>query len=220
MAQYTLTAQLRENKGKEAAKKLRKNNKIPAVFYGPDVAPLMLTVESSDLTDIMKKSAGENIILGLQIETDKGSDSKMVMLKELQTDPVKDIYLHADFYEVSMDKKLTLDIPIRLINTPQGVKDGGILQHVRRELNISCLPDKLIESIDVDVSALEIGESLHIRDINLPEGITTSQEDKLTVAVVVAPSVSAVEEEEEEEGEEELEEGAEKEETETETQTE
>jgi large subunit ribosomal protein L25 len=106
-----------------------------------------------------------------------------------------------------------------LINTPKGVKDGGILQHVRRELNISCLPDKLIEFIEVDVSALEIGGSLHIRDINLPEGITTLQEDKLTIAVVVAPSVSAVEEEEEEE-EEGLEEGAEKEETGTETQTE
>lgn len=219
MAQYTLTARLREQKGKEAAKKLRKDKKIPAVFYGPDTAPLMLTIESSDLIDIMKKSAGENIILGLQIEREKGSDSKMVMLKELQSDPVQDTYLHADFYEISMDKELTIDIPIRLVNTPQGVKDGGILQHVRRELNISCLPDKLIEFIDVDVSALQIGESVHIGDINLPEGIATLQEDKLTVAVVVAPSVSAVEEEEEAE-EEELEGEADKEETEAETQTE
>lgn len=216
MAQYSLAAQLRAQKGKEAAKKLRKENKIPAIFYGPNEVPLMLTVESSDLRNIMKKSAGENIVLGLQIETDKGSDSKMVMLKELQTDPVNDVYLHADFYEVSMDKELTLDIPVRLINTPKGVKDGGILQHVRRELSISCLPDKLVEFIEVDVSSLEIGESLHIRDIVLPEGITSLQEEKLTIAVVVAPAVSAVEKEEEEEAEEE----AEKEESEPETQTE
>jgi large subunit ribosomal protein L25 len=105
-----------------------------------------------------------------------------------------------------MDKELTIDVPIRLINTPVGVSNGGILQHVRREIAISCLPDKLVDFIEMDVSKLDIGESLHIRDIELPEGITSLQEEKLTVAVVNAPSVSAEEEEieeiEEEEGKE------------------
>ncbi|MBW2608831.1 MAG: 50S ribosomal protein L25 [Deltaproteobacteria bacterium] len=208
MAKYTLSAHIREDKGKEAAKKLRRDNHIPAVFYGPDTEPMMLSVDDHDLRKIMKQAAGENIVLGLQIESDKGSDSRVVMLKELQTDHIKDTYIHADFYEISMDKEITVDIPVRLVNIALGVTNGGILQHVRREITISCLPDKLIESVDVDVSELDIGDAVHISDIDLPEEIQTAQEKNLTVAVVVAPTVT---EEVEEEVEEEIEEAEEKE---------
>jgi large subunit ribosomal protein L25 len=132
------------------------------------------------------------------------------MLKELQIDPVEDIYLHADFYEISMDREVTVNIAVRLINTPSGVTKGGVLQHVRREITISCLPDNLVEHIDIDVSELAIGDSIHIEDVDLPEGITTAQEGHLTVAVVAAPTViveevEEVEELEEIEGEEEKE---------------
>jgi large subunit ribosomal protein L25 len=126
-------------------------------------------------------------------------------------DPIKNTYLHADFYEISMEKEVTVGIPIQLLNTPAGVVEGGILQHVRREITISCLPDKMVEHLDVDVSGLEIGDSIHIRDIVLPEGLTTSQDENLTVAVVAAPTVipeaeeieeiEGIEEEEEEEKE-------------------
>ena len=204
MAQYQLAATVRDKMGKEAAKKMRREKNIPGIFYGPKSEPVMLSFKDGDLRKILKTSASENIIMGLQLQSEKGTETKMVMLKELQSDPIKDSYIHADFYEISMDKELTLNIPIILVNTPVGVSNGGILQHVRRELTISCLPDKVIESIEVDVSALEIGESLHIEDVVLPEGITTSQEGRLTVAVVNAPTVSE-EEEVEEEGEEEVE---------------
>jgi large subunit ribosomal protein L25 len=140
--------------------------------------------------------------MDLQIESEKGSETKIVMLKELQTDPINDTYIHADFYEISMEKELTINIPIRLINTPVGVTNGGILQHVRREMTISCFPDKLIEYIDADVSGLDIGETLHISDISFPDGITSMLEDHLTIAVVNAPTVAAAEEELEEEEEE------------------
>ena len=216
MAYYDLAARVREQKGKEAAKKLRKDNKIPAIFYGPNTDSLMLTVDSAVLRTIMNKTAGENIVLRLQIESDKGTDTKMVILKELITDPIKDTYIHVDFHEISMDKKLTVSVPLRLINTPIGVANGGILQHVRREITISCLPDKLVDFIEVDVSKLDIGDSLRFRDIVLPEGITSDEEEKLTVAVVVPPSISAVEEVVEKK-EEEAEEGEEAEEKETES---
>ena len=211
MAQTTLSARIRDSKGKGTAKKMRRNNQIPAIFYGPDANPVMLAVNYSDLRGIIKKSASDNIIIGLQIESDKGSESKTVMLKELQVDPIKDIYLHADFYEVSMDREVTIELPIHLINTPIGVTNGGILQHVKREMTISCLPDKLIDHIDADVSGLDIGDAIHIRDIDLPEGIETTLEDDLTVALVAAPTVVEEEEEAVEElGEEEVEgEGAE-----------
>ncbi len=214
MAEYTLRAGVRDNKGKEAAKKLRRNNQIPAIFYGPDTDSLMLVVDYPDLDGIIKQTAVENIILGLQIESEEGSDSKTVMsktvmLKELQVDPIKNTYLHADFYEVSMEREVTVGIPIRLLNTPAGVLEGGILQHVRREITISCLPDQMVEHLDVDVSGLEIGDSIHMRDINLPEGMTTNQDENLTVAVVAAPTV--IPEVEEIEEIEELEEEEEKE---------
>ena len=205
MAQYQLAATVRETTGKEAAKKMRREKNIPGVFYGAGSEPIMLSFKDGDLRKILKTSASENIILGLQINTDKGTESKIVILKELQSDPLKDSYIHADFYEISMDKELTLNVPVVLINTPVGVSNGGVLQHVRRDLTISCLPDKVIEAIEVDVSGLDIGESLHIQDIVLPEGITTHHEGHLTVAVVNAPTVSDTGVAEEEGEEEEVE---------------
>lgn len=202
MARHTLTARIRENKGKEAAKKLRRENQIPAIFYGPNTDQVMLSVNYSDLRQIMKKTAGENIILGLDIESEKGTNSKIVILKELQSNPIKDTYLHADFYEISMDREITIDIPIRLLNTPNGVKNGGILQHIRREITISCLPDKLIEYLDLDVAGLDIGDSIHVDDIDFPEGIKTDLDGKTAVATVIAPALKAEVEEVEEEVEE------------------
>lgn len=191
MSQYQLAAKPREKKGKEAAKKLRNEKRIPAVFYGPDSEPVMLSIDEAELKKLLRSAAAENIIMKLNIETENGTQGKMVMLKELQSDPIKGKYLHADFYEISMDKEITMNVPVVLINTPVGVNNGGILQHIRREMEISCLPGSVIEQIEVDVSGLDIGESIHIRDITLPEGIALTQEEHLTVAVVNAPVASA-----------------------------
>ncbi|MBW1977599.1 MAG: 50S ribosomal protein L25 [Deltaproteobacteria bacterium] len=203
MAQTTLSARIREDKGKGVARKLRRAKQVPAVFYGPNATPLKLVVDDGDLKAILRETRGENVLLQLQIESKSGTDSKTVMLKELQTDPIKPVYLHADFYEISMDRELTLEIPIHLINTPVGVTRGGILQQVRRELNVSCLPGKVVEFIEVDVSGLDIGDAVHVSDIKLPEGIKSNEEPHLTVAVVSAPTVTAEKVEEEEVVEEE-----------------
>ena len=205
MAQSMLAAQVREKKGKGAARKLRQNEQIPAVFYGPNTESIKLTINYPELEGIIKKGGGENIILDLKITSEEGSETKKVILKELQVVPVKDNFIHADFYEISMDKEITVDIPIHLMNTPAGVTLGGILQQIRRELTVTCLPDKLVDSFEVDVSELEIGDSVHIKDIELPEGISCADEAHLTVAVVAAPSVKEEEEVEEEELEEEAE---------------
>ena len=219
MEQIILSAKTRHTKGKGAARRLRRNNQMTAIFYGPNADPVMLSVSDSELRRIMDKTIAESIILGLQIESENGKDTRTVVLKELQVDPVKDTYLHADFHEIKMDRELTINLQVRLVNTPVGVAHGGILQHIRRELIVSCLPDKLVESIELDVSGLDIGDSIHIGDIDLPEGIRTSQEDHLTIAVVAAPSVSAEPDEEEEvlEGEEQAEAEEPKAETDTET---
>ena len=208
MEQITLAARIRTEKGKGAARKIRRENQIPAIFYGPNQEPVMLAVEESALRDILRHTTGENAILGLQIESDKGSETRSVMLKELQTDPVQDIVFHADFYEISMDKELTIDIQIQLVNTPIGVTNGGILQQVKREVSVTGLPSHLGESLEADVSELDIGDSLHLNEISLPEGIILNEDETMTIAVVAAPTV-IVEEEEEVEEEEALEEGAE-----------
>ena len=215
MEQITLSARTREIRGKGAARKLRRENRIPAVLYGPDTEPVVLTVEYVDLQRILKQTTSENILLGLQIESDSGSATRTVMLKELQVDPIKDTVLHADFHEISMDQELTVNISIRLVGTPVGVTNGGMLQHIRRELSIACLPGNIVEYIEFDVSELDIGDSIHVRDLSLPEDIRSLDEDHLTVAVVAAPTVEEEEEIEEEEIEEEAAEetGAEAEET-------
>jgi len=203
MDQPVLSAQVRKTKGKEAARKLRANNQIPAVFYGPKIEPVMLVVDYPELKRVIKQSTGENILLDLKVQSDQGTETRKAILKELMTDHIKDTVLHVDFYEISMDKEITVGVPIHLINTPAGVENGGVLQHIRRELTISCLPENLVDSFDIDVSGLEIGDSLHIRDIEFPEGIKSFAEEHLAVAVVAAPTVAEEEEVEEEVVEEE-----------------
>jgi large subunit ribosomal protein L25 len=208
MAQPTLSARIREHTGKGAARKLRKEEQIPAIFYGPRSAPVMISVKDSDLKGILRDTTTENIILTLQIESDQGKDVRTAMLKELQAHPFKPIVFHADFYEISMDQELTVDIPVHLVNTAEGVTKGGVLQQIRRELNVSALPSKLVDFIEVDVSGLDIGDAVHVGDIHLPEGIQSNEEENLTIAVVSAPTVEA-EEIAEEEVEEEMAEAAE-----------
>ena len=203
MEQPLLVARVRKTKGKGAAKKLRNMAQIPAVFYGPKTASVMLAVDYPELERLLKQGSSDNVILDLQVQSDQGTETYKAIIKDLLIDPVKDIYLHADFYEISMDKEITVDVPIRLVNSPVGVTDGGILQHIRRKLNISCLPDKMIDALELDVSSLAIGDSLHVEDIDLPEGIVSLEEGHLTVATVAAPTVA----EEEEVIEEELAEG-------------
>jgi large subunit ribosomal protein L25 len=196
MDQPVLAARVRKNKGKGAARKLRMSNQIPAIFYGPKTEPIMLAVDYPELERLLKKGTSDNVILDLQVKSDQGTETRKVILKDLLTDPVKDIYLHADFYEISMDREITVDVPIRLVNTPVGVTDGGVLQHIKRELQISCLPGKMIDVLELDVSGLAVGDSLHVEDIDLPEGVVSLEEGDLTITTVAAPTVAEEAEEE------------------------
>jgi large subunit ribosomal protein L25 len=212
MNELALSARIRTETGKGAARRLRQNKQVPAIFYGPGTDTVMLTLEDAHLLQLKKAGKGENSILDLKIETGQGEMTKKVMVKELVVDPIKSGFIHADFYEISNDRELTLPIHIRLQNVPVGVMEGdGVLQQIRRELVISCFPDKLVESLEVDVAHLDIGDKLRIRDLELPEGMRTNVEGHLTVAVVNIKG--AIEEEEEEVEELEGEEGEETEET-------
>jgi len=198
-----LNSEIRDQTGKGAARRLRRAGKLPAILYGAETEPIMLAMDYSELKKTLRGRAAENIIFDLTINGGKKSPSKKVMIKELQRDPVKRDYLHVDLFEISMAKELEVDIPIDLVNTPVGVDEGGILQHIRREAKVVCLPGDLVDKIEVDVSGLDIGQSLHIRDISFPPGLKPLDDEDLAVVTVVAPTVTPeVEEEEVEEVEE------------------
>jgi large subunit ribosomal protein L25 len=207
MATIQLDSKKRTMTGKGSARKLRSAGRLPVILYGPETSPIMLSLDYKQLQKILRGKSAENIIFDLKIDSNGANQSLRVMIKEIQKDPVTRDYLHVDFYEISMEKELEVDIPVYLVNTPIGVSEGGILEHIRRELKILCMPTNLVDKIEIDVSGLAIGQSLHIEDIDLPPGLKSIEDRDLTIATVGAPTIEEeVEEEIEEEGEEEGEE--------------
>ncbi len=199
MATMQLDTTIRTQTGKGPARRLRSAGKLPAIFYGPKTDPIMLSLDYDQIKKMLKGKSAESIIFDLMIDSDEKGQSKKVMIKEIQRDPVTRDYLHVDLYEIAMEKELEVDIPVYLINTPIGVSNGGILQHMRRELGVLCMPKDLVDKIDIDVSGLDIGQSLHIEDISFPPGLKSTEDLSLTIATVVAPTITAEEEEVEEE---------------------
>lgn len=203
MATIQLDSKKRTMTGKGSARKLRSVGRLPVILYGPETSPMMLSLDYKQLQKILRGRSAENIIFDLKVDSNGTNQSRRVMIKEIQKDPVTRDHLHVDFYEISMEKELEVDIPVYLVNTPIGVSEGGILEHTRRELKISCMPKNLVDKIEIDVSGLAIGQSLHIEDIDLPPGLKSIEDRDLTIATVGAPTI---EEEVEEEVEEEIEE--------------
>ncbi len=135
-----------------------------------DSETLALMVDPKELSKTLQTEAGENVIIDLNIRKGEESFQKVVMLKELQIHPLQRQTLHADFYEVSMDEMITVEVPVHLLGKSEGVKLGGILEQVLRTIQIQCLPGDIPRSIDVDVSPLMIGDSIHVKDLQLEKG--------------------------------------------------
>src|SRR4030065_1909217 len=188
MQRPLLTAEIREGVGKEKAKKLRSKGLIPAIFYGPKSQTIPLVIESKELAKALQTDAGENVLIDLDIRKGPQSDRKVVMLKDIQVDPLQRVTLHTDFYEVAMDEMVTVEIPVHLVGTPEETKVGGILEQVRRVIQMQCLPGDIPKSIDIDVSALKIGDSIHVQDIKVEKAKILS-ETNFTIATVVPPAV-------------------------------
>jgi large subunit ribosomal protein L25 len=186
MERPVLTAEIREGIGKEKAKKLRLQGLIPAIFYGPRSQTIPLVIQSKDLAKALQTEAGENVLIDLDIRKGAQSDRKVVMLKDIQIDPLQRVTLHTDFYEVTMDEMVTVEVPVHLIGKPEGTKVGGILEQVRRMIQVQCFPGDIPKSIDVDVSALMIGDSIHVQDITVEKAKIIS-DTNFTIATVVPP---------------------------------
>jgi large subunit ribosomal protein L25 len=188
MQRPILTAEIREEIGKEKAKKLRARGQIPAIFYGPRSKTIPLVIDSKELTKALQTEAGENVLIDLDIRKGNQLDRKVVMLKDIQIDPLQRITLHTDFYEVAMDELVIVEVPVHLVGKPEGTKMGGILEQVRRVIQVQCLPGDIPKSIDIDVSALMIGDSIHIQDIQVEKAKIIS-DTNFTIATVVPPVV-------------------------------
>ena len=201
-----LNVKVRSTVGNGPARALRRDGMMPAVLYGRGTEPVSLSVQIKDLENILKHGSMGQTLINLNIE---GGDTsaKTVLIKELQTHPMTNNFLHADFYEIDMNRKITVSIPVTTTGKSKGVEMGGILQVIRRELDVSCFPNQIPESIEVDVTDLEMGDAIHVEEIPVSEEIEILYDVNFTVITVVAPKVEevAVEEEEGEEGEEEAE---------------
>ncbi len=188
MAMHALKGARRSNVGKGVARKLRQAGSIPAVYYGRGEDPIPLTVGLKDLEDVIERAEGSNVIVDLKVDGDGAGDRK-ALIREIQRDPVGGTILHLDLQHISLTETITVEIPVVLVGTPTGVKDGGgILEHLLRDVEVECLPTDIPSRIEIDVSALNIGDSLHVSDLRA-ERVTIVTEAGRTIATVVPPTV-------------------------------
>jgi large subunit ribosomal protein L25 len=186
--QVKLKAEARTNVGRSGVRKLRARGIIPAVIYGGKVKPQSLQVAARDINAIMSHASGENVLVDLEIAGEKSNRAALV--QEVQHSPVRGEIVHVDFHAISMDETIQAEVPLEPTDTPVGVKTfGGLLEQSLRSLAIECLPRDLPDRITVDVSQLNIGDSIHVRDIQLPSGVTAKVPLDLTAFSVLAPVV-------------------------------
>lgn len=192
MERMELQGNLRTETGKGGARQLRREGRVPAIVYGSK-GNTMLSLNTREMSRVLSKMKS-NTILNLKVGDKK---EKMVVVKELQKNVVSRDLLHVDLLEISMDKKLKLSVPIKETGKPIGIKLGGILTHLLRELRIECLPADIPESIEIDVSSLDIGHNLHVQDIEAPKGVAIMNSPEEVICAVNLPEAEKSKEAEE-----------------------
>ncbi len=186
--QVKLKAELRPNVGRSAVRKLRARGLIPAVIYGGNDKPQPLQLTARDINAMMSQASGENVLVEIEIAGER--PSRTALVQEVQHSPVRGDIRHVDFHAISMDQMIQAEVPLEPTGTAVGVKTfGGLLEQSLRALTVECLPSDLPDRITVDVSQLNIGDSIHVRDIQLPSGVTPKVQLDLTVFSVLAPAV-------------------------------
>jgi large subunit ribosomal protein L25 len=184
VSDVSLSAEERAGRGKGAARKLRAAGRMPAVVYGRGQESRPVTLDPAALSKLLRAShSGVNTLIDLKL----GSRESVVLVRDIQKDPVNGRWIHADLYEVDLTRAIEVQVPLHLVGKPAGIEAGGILDHPLREITIECLPRAIPDSIDVDVSALGVGDSIHVRDLALPEGTRMLSDPDLAVASVVLP---------------------------------
>jgi len=189
-----LPAVKRADRGKNAARRLRREGMIPAVLYGKGAEPLPLSVEKKAFAAIMHGQEGHNALLSMKI-TGQENLELLSMPKEIQFDPLSGSIVHVDFQQVHLDEAISTAVPVHLTGASAGVKLGGVLEHLCREIEIECLPMDVPASIEIDISGLQIGDSIHVSDLRVSDKVRILDDPSTTVALVAAPTVEKAPEE-------------------------
>jgi large subunit ribosomal protein L25 len=190
MPELVLTARYRTETGKGPAGRLREEGLLPAVFYGRNQEARPITVNYKEFKKVVFSEGAGKFMFKIDLE----GEEKTVMLKGHQIDPIRRASIHADFYEVDLDRPIHFEVPVVLEGRPAGLENGGMLQQVRHVLIVSALPHKMPEQFVLDVSGLELGDSIHVEDIPTDEGVELVHETNFTVVTVIAPKGATGEE--------------------------
>jgi len=203
LKQLELKATLRSTVGNGPARQLRQQGKMPAVLYGPKTESVPLIIDTKELEACLKEGSVAQSIFNLAVEGG-AKKATAVMIREMQRHPVSGDILHADFYEIDMKHRIRVMVPVTTVGKSKGVELGGTLQIVRREIEVLCLPTEIPDNIVVDITELDMGDSVHVDELPLPDGVELPADLNFTVLTVMSPKIEEepLEEGEEEEGEE------------------
>jgi large subunit ribosomal protein L25 len=190
MEEITLSVEARNDKGKGAARRLRRSGKVPAVFYGPKSTATPIAVDRKDFAAHVANLEGSHLIRFQSPTADL--EQRVALVREVQHHPVDGGILHVDFYEVDLTQRLQVTVPLHFVGRAKGVADGGILQPIVREMEVECLPSDIPQFIEVDVTALDIHDAVHLADVTMPANVTAVFETNEAVVTVLPPTVEEV----------------------------
>ena len=183
MAEVKLKAQKREAAGKGSARKIRSKGRVPAVLYGKDVDSVALDVDRREFVSALHTDAGMNVLLGIDVD----GKTTLALTRELQRDPVRGTLLHADFVKVDRSQRVEVEVPVHLIGEAPGAKEGGVLEHPLFAVNVRCVVTNVPESIEADISRLQIGDALRVSELLVPDETEILNDPETVVASVAAP---------------------------------
>jgi large subunit ribosomal protein L25 len=184
-----LQTERRDGAGKGVARKLRAEGRVPAVYYGHGEPALSISVDARELLHLLHVNAGSNLLVDLMID----GKPHMAIAREIQRDHIRNTFKHVDFLAVSRTETITVDVEVREFGEPAGVKAGGVIEHHLREVEVECLPQDVPDAIEVDVTSLELGDMLHVRDLVPPRGVTILSNPEDAVLSVITPAALRVE---------------------------
>lgn len=185
MRQVSLSAVKRDKTGKECAKKLRKQGLIPAIVYGHNFDPVPISVKANELESILHKYKGETLLFNLEVQNGE-TQRIQAILKDYQLHPVTDKIIHLDFVAIKEGETVSIDVPLEFVGRPVGLTKGGVIEIFMHDLTVECLPSNIPDKIQVDISNLDLGDVLHVKDIKVPEGVKVLDDPEDTVITIVA----------------------------------
>lgn len=189
MAEFKLAAARREKVGKGTARKLRRSGNIPGIVYGPGKEPTPVYTAEREFLKVFEGAGHTHLV-----DLDLAGDTRTVLIKEVERHPIRNNVLHVDFHEVRMDRVIHTSVPVVLVGEESRESDGGIVTQMLTELEVKSLPVSIPDHIEVDISKMKVGESIHVGDLKLPEGVETEEDPEEIVVSVVAPVLEAAEE--------------------------